>query len=57
MGGGSLEFLRVLLGHEDYAVTKEYLHLANQMGILNFDIYELDGSLFHKLQTYTPLSV
>lgn len=54
MGGGSLEFLRVLLGHEDYAVTKEYLHLANQMGLLNYNIYELDGSMFHKMQTYIP---
>lgn len=57
MGGGSLEFLRVLMGHGDYAVTKEYLHLATQMGVLNYDIYELDGVMFHKLQTYKPESL
>lgn len=55
MGGGSLECLRILLGHEDYAVTKEYIHLAGQMGLLNYNIYELDGSMFHKMQTYKPM--
>lgn len=30
MGGGSLESLRILLGHYDYSITRIYLHLANQ---------------------------
>lgn len=48
MGGGDLESLRLLLGHFDYAVTKQYLHLASQFGILSYDIYRLDKSLFKK---------
>lgn len=42
MGGGDLETLRILLGHSSYEVTKTYLHLASQFGILNYDIYRLD---------------
>lgn len=42
IGGGDLETLRILLGHSSYEVTKTYLHLASQFGILNYDIYRLD---------------
>lgn len=54
MGGGSLEILRVLMGHEDYAVTKEYIHIASQMGVLNYDIYQLDGVVFNRYSSYRP---
>ncbi len=46
LGGGSLEVLRVLMGHTDYNVTKEYLHIASQSKIINLDIYKLDDIFF-----------
>ena len=46
LGGGSLEVLRVLMGHEDYNVTKEYLHIASQSKIIDLDIYKLDDVFF-----------
>lgn len=46
LGGGSLEILRILMGHEDYNVTKEYLHIANQSQIVCLNIYKLDDVFF-----------
>ncbi|MEG2857097.1 MAG: tyrosine-type recombinase/integrase [Clostridia bacterium] len=46
MGGGNLEFLRILLGHYDYTVTRRYLHLASQYSIMHADIYKLDSIYF-----------
>ena len=46
LGGGSLEVLRLLMGHSDYEVTREYVHIANQCKILNYDIYKLDDVYF-----------
>lgn len=46
LGGGNLEVLRVLMGHESYDITKEYLHIASQMQLLNYDIYKLDDVFF-----------
>ena len=46
MGGGNLESLRLLLGHYDYAVTKQYLHLAAQFNLIHTDIYKLDDIFF-----------
>lgn len=46
MGGGNLEFLRLLMGHTDYSITRNYLHLANQYTILKADIYKLDSIFF-----------
>lgn len=51
LGGGSLEVLRVLMGHADYNVTKEYLHIASQVRIADFDIYKLDD-VFFKVYNY-----
>ena len=48
MGGGNLEMLRILLGHSDYDVTKNYLHLANQYQILHAGIYKLDPVFFQQ---------
>ena len=46
VGGGNIEFLRLMLGHSDYATTKMYLHLANQMMMLKSDVYKLDPVFF-----------
>lgn len=46
MGGGNLEMLRILLGHYDYSVTQNYLHLANQYKLMRADIYRLDPVFF-----------
>ncbi len=46
LGGGSLEVLRVLLGHSSYNVTQEYLHIANYVGVANIDIYKIDECMF-----------
>lgn len=46
MGGGSLEGLRILLGHNDYGVTRQYLHLGTQMQLINFNIYRLATDVF-----------
>ena len=46
VGGGNIEFLRLMLGHSDYATTKMYLHLANQMLMLKSDVYKLDPVFF-----------
>lgn len=48
LGGGNLEMLRILLGHSDYDVTKNYLHLANQHQILQASIYKLDPVFFQQ---------
>ena len=47
-GGGYIEMLRLLLGHTDYKITKEYLHLAQQSVLLQEDIYKLDPIFFRK---------
>lgn len=47
-GGGNIEMLRLLLGHTDYKITKEYLHLAQQSVLLQEDIYKLDPIFFRK---------
>lgn len=46
MGGGNLEFLRMIMGHSDYNVTRRYLHLANQCGMMGAGIYQLDPVFF-----------
>lgn len=55
VGGGSLEYLRVLMGHESYNVTKEYLHIAAQMNLCRYDIYKLDKCMFLQYGTYEPV--
>lgn len=46
LGGGNLEFLRLLMGHSDYETTRTYLHLANTCLILHQDVYHLDPIFF-----------
>jgi len=46
LGGGNLEMLRLLMGHADYNITQNYLHLANQQKLIRNDVYELDSIFF-----------
>lgn len=46
LGGGNMEFLRLMLGHSDYETTKIYLHLAQQSKMLHNDVYRLDPVFF-----------
>lgn len=48
-GGGNLEFLRVMMGHSDYAVTKMYSSLAAQYKMLGLPYYKLDSIFFRIL--------
>ena len=47
MGGGSMENLRILLGHSDYNITQNYLHISSQYLINRYPIYKLDGIFFN----------
>lgn len=49
MGGGNMEFLRMMLGHSDYETTKIYLHLAQEAKMLHNDIYRLDPVFFRSV--------
>lgn len=40
---GNLEFLRMYLGHETYAVTQNYVRMAAQCSLTNYDIYKIDN--------------
>lgn len=44
--GGNLEMCRLLLGHADYAITQNYLHIASQALITHVDIYKIDDCFF-----------
>lgn len=46
LGGGNMEFLRLMLGHSDYDTTRMYLHLASEAQMLGHDIYKLDPIFF-----------
>lgn len=48
VGGGSVELLRILMGHSSIATTQGYLHVAAVYDMQG-DIYELDSIFF---QTY-----
>lgn len=50
LSSGNMEMLRLLMGHADYGITQNYLHLANQQKLIRNDVYELD-SIF--IQNYT----
>lgn len=49
LGGGNLEFLRLLLGHSDYDITRNYLHLANTAMVLHQSVYPLDSVFFQSM--------
>lgn len=46
--GGNMEMLRLLLGHESYAVIKNYVHLAAQEELVESGLYKLDDIFFKK---------
>lgn len=46
MGGGNIENLRVLLGHGSYSVTQNYIYMASQLSLSNYDIYRIDDIFF-----------
>ncbi len=48
VGGGNLEKLRIMLGHADYSITQNYLHLAAQFDIVRYPIYRLNPIFFKK---------
>lgn len=48
VGGGNLEKLRIMLGHSDYSVTQNYLHLAAQFEVVRYPIYQLDPVFFQR---------
>lgn len=47
-GGGSLEMLRIYMGHSDIATTQKYLHMVNAIQFKP-NIYRLDEIFFKKL--------
>ncbi len=38
----NIEYLRLYLGHEDYNVTRGYIHLASQCLLTHYDCYQID---------------
>lgn len=45
--GGNMEMLRLILGHSDYSITQNYLHLANQQKLIQNDVYKIDDIFFN----------
>lgn len=46
IGGGNLEFLRDMMGHSDYTVTRQYVKMSNQYRMMGADVYKLDGIFY-----------
>lgn len=38
----NIEYLRLYLGHEEYSVTRGYIHLASQCLLAHYDCYRID---------------
>lgn len=39
----NIEYLRIYLGHEDYATTRTYVHLASQCLLTHYDVYKISN--------------
>lgn len=46
VGGGNLEFLRDMMGHSDYTVTKQYVKMSNQYRMMGAGVYKLDDIFY-----------
>lgn len=46
VGGGNLEFLRDMMGHSDYTVTKQYVKMSNQYRMMGAEVYKLDDIFY-----------
>lgn len=46
IGGGNLEFLRDMMGHSDYTITRQYVKMANQYRMMGAEVYKLDDIFF-----------
>lgn len=47
MGGGNVEFLRILMGHSDIQTTQNYIHISNNCLLLGIEVYHLDSMFFN----------
>ena len=48
IGGGSLEILRIYMGHADIKTTQNYMHIVNAISFSK-NVYQLDPVFFRKL--------
>lgn len=48
IGGGSLELLRIYMGHSDIATTQQYMHVVNAIQFSK-NIYQLDSIFFKRM--------
>ena len=48
IGGGSLELLRIYMGHSDIATTQQYMHVVNSIQFSK-GIYQLDEIFFKRM--------
>lgn len=48
IGGGSLELLRIYMGHSDIATTQQYMHVVNAIQFSK-NIYQLDEIFFRRM--------
>lgn len=48
IGGGSLELLRIYMGHSDIATTQQYMHVVNAIQFSK-NIYQLDDIFFKRM--------
>ena len=46
IGGGNLEFLRDMMGHSDYTITRQYVKMANQYRMMGAEVYKLDDIFY-----------
>ena len=46
VGGGNLEFLRDMMGHSDYTVTRQYVKMSNQYRMMGAEVYKLDDIFY-----------
>lgn len=45
---GDIYMLKVLLGHSEVHTTENYVHIANQMRLINYDLYKIDDVFLNR---------